>query len=138
MNPKIFSYGSYKEEDYISSLQNTKYMIILGRHESQGFAIEEELSFNVPLLVWSSTLRKQEYPYKKEYMNVKSKVTTIPYWDERCGEFFHNFEELESTFDTFISKLETYKPRDYILENLSVEKCSERFLQLIEKAKENN
>ena len=106
-------------------------MIVLGRHESQGFAIEEALSCNVPLLVWSVTLRKKEYPYRNEYQNIKSNVTTIPYWDERCGEFFLEKEELEETFNKFINKLNTYKPRDYILENLSVKKCSENFEELI-------
>ena len=69
----------------------------------------------------------QEYGYN--YADIPA--TVIPYWDERCGEYFYNNTELEKTFDLFISKIETYKPREYILENLSVEKCSERFLELL-------
>ena len=132
VNYKLFSYEKkYKENDYLNSLQNCKYMIVLGRHESQGFAIEEAMSCNVPLLVWSVKLRNKQYPYRKDFQNVKTNVTTIPYWDSRCGEFFYEKEELDSTFNRFISKLKTYKPREYILENLSVEKCGEKFLQLI-------
>ena len=82
-NLKIFRYGSYKEEDYLRFLQKSKYMIVLGRHESQGFAIEEAMSCDVPLLVWGVSLRKQEFPYKKEYVNVKSRVSTVPYWDKK-------------------------------------------------------
>ena len=135
INYKLFSYNNkYSEEDYLNSLQRAKYMIVLDAHESQGFAIEEALSCNVPLLVWSVILRNQEYPYKKEYKNVKSKVTTIPYWDKRCGEFFFEKEELEETFNKFINNLNTYKPRDYILENLSVKKCAERFKELLKLA----
>jgi hypothetical protein len=59
--------------------------------------------------------------------------TTIPYWDERCGEYFYNLSELEKTFNLFISKLETYKPRDYILDNLTMEKCEEKLIDIIKK-----
>jgi len=126
----LIKYRHYKEENYLNILQSSKYGIWVGGHESQGFALEEALSCNVPLLVWSVTSMKQECAGFK-YDDYKA--TTIPYWDERCGEYFYEKEELDSKFDTFISKLDSYKPRDYIMENLSVEKCSERFLDLINK-----
>jgi hypothetical protein len=124
----LFDYNKkYNEVDYINTLNKSKYGIWLGRHESQGFALEEALSYNVPLLVWNVKSMNQEYGYN--YEDIPASV--IPYWDTRCGEFFYNHTELEETFNLFISKLETYKPRDYILENLSVEKCAERFIKLI-------
>jgi len=124
----LFDYRKkYIENDYINTLNKSKYGIWLGRHESQGFALEEALSYNVPLLIWDAKSMNQEYGYN--YADIPA--TVIPYWDERCGEYFYNNTELEKTFDLFISKLETYKPREYILENLSVEKCSERFLELL-------
>jgi len=110
-------------------LQNSKFGIWLGRHESQGFALEEALSCNVPLLVWNVTSMNQEYGLN--YPDIKA--TTIPYWDERCGEYFYDFEELDNTFNLFISKLDTYKPREYVLENLSVEVCQEKFIDLLQK-----
>jgi len=124
----IFSYKSrYNEQDYIDYLQNSKFGVWLGGHESQGFALQEALSSNVPLLVWSVKSMKQEYG--STYHDISA--TTIPYWDERCGEYFYNFDELENTFDTFVSKIETYKPREYILENLSIKKCEEKLKELI-------
>ncbi len=126
---KIFDYVSrYSEEDYITYLQNSKYGIWLDAHESQGFALEEALSCNVPLLVWSVTSMNQE-----EGMNYKDlPATTIPYWDERCGEYFYNTSELEETFNKFLSKIETYKPREYILEKLSFDVCEENLVNMIE------
>jgi hypothetical protein len=125
---KIFDYVSrYSEEDYITYLQNSKYGIWLDAHESQGFALEEALSCNVPLLVWSVTSMNQE-----EGMNYKDlPATTIPYWDERCGEYFYNTSELEETFNKFLSKIETYKPREYVLNNLSFDVCEEKFINLL-------
>lgn len=125
---KIFDYiKRYNEDDYLNTLQRAKYGIILDAHESQGFAIEEALSSNVPLLVWNVRFMSQEYGSR--YENIPA--TTIPYWDERCGEYFYQQNEFEETYNKFISKIETYKPREYIIENLSPKKCAENFLELI-------
>ena len=124
----IFSYlDRYNEQDYINYLQNSKFGIWLGSHESQGFALQEALSSNTPLLVWSVKSMKQEYG--STYDDIPA--TTIPYWDKRCGEYFYNFNELKNTFDIFLSKIETYKPREYILENLTIEVCQNKLTNLI-------
>ena len=128
VNYKLFNYQTkYNENEYKSCLQNAKYGIWIGRHESQGFALEEALSCNIPLLVWDVNYMSQEYGYN--YPDIPA--TVIPYWDNRCGEYFYKKEDFEKTYNKFISKLETYKPREYILENLSPEKCGERFIKLI-------
>ena len=67
---------------------------------------------------------------REKYKNIKSIVTTIPYWDEICGEFFYNQNEFENKYEEFISKLNTYKPRKFILDNISIEKCSEKWNNL--------
>jgi hypothetical protein len=124
---KIFDYVKrYEEEDYLKYLQESKYGIILDAHESQGFAIEEALSCNVPLLVWNVTSMNQEEGIS--YPNIPA--TSIPYWDNRCGSFFYKKEEFEEKYNEFITKLETYKPREFVLENLSVEKCAVNFKKL--------
>ena len=129
---KIFSYQQkYSEEDFLSYIKTCKYGIVLGRHESQGFAIEEMLSCDVPLLVWGVTLRKQEYPYRNEYIHIKSNVSTVPYWSSECGELFYNYTELENSYNKFISNIEKYKPRQFILDNLSIEACSKRWNELL-------
>ena len=125
---KIFDYlKKYEEDDYISCLKNAKYGIIVDAHESQGFAIEEALSCNVPLIVWNVEFMSQEEG--GNYSNIP--CTNIEYWDERCGEFFYREEEFEEAYNKFMSKIDTYKPREYILEHLTPEKCSEQFVELI-------
>ena len=125
---KIFDYvRHYSEEDYLKCLQNAKYGIIIDAHESQGFAIEEALSCNVPLLVWNTSVMTQEYG--SNYPNIP--CSSIAYWDERCGLYFYKLEEFETSYNEFINKLETYSPRAYIMENLSPQKCGERFIELI-------
>ena len=126
---RIFDYVSrYSEEEYIAYLQNSKYGIWLDAHESQGFALEEALCCNVPLLVWNVSSMNQEY--RSSYTNIPA--TTIPYWDTRCGEYFYNVNELEETFNKFLLKLDTYNPREYIVENLSFDVCENNLLNFIE------
>jgi hypothetical protein len=129
-NYKVFDYKQrYNENDYLSYLQNCIYSIILDAHESQGFAIEEALSCNVPLLVWNARTMNQEE--NSNYQPIP--CTSIPYWDSRCGEYFHKKEELERTFETFQDKLQSrqYTPRQYILENLTPERCAQRFIDML-------
>ena len=68
--------------------------------------------------------------YNSRYENIPA--TTIPYWDERCGEYFYHSSELEKTFNKFIGNIENYKPREYILENLSFHVCENRLINLIQ------
>ena len=128
IDPTIFSYvKKYNEKEYINCLHDAKFGFWLDAHESQGFALEEALSCNVPLLVWNVSSLNQEHGSK--YPN--EPATSIPYWDERCGEYFTYIHQLESTFNTFITNLTEYKPREYILENISMEKCEKKFINLI-------
>ena len=116
---EVFDYlNKYPEKKYLKYLQKAKYGIILDAHESQGFAIEEALSCNVPLLVWNVKHMSQEY--RSQYTDIPA--TSIPYWDNRCGEFFYNKDDFRKTYNKFIKNLSNYKPREYILENLSLKK----------------
>ena len=129
---RIFSYTQkYHEQEYLHFLRESKYGIWIGRHESQGFALQEALSSNVPLLVWDVSSMNQEYGYN--YDDIPA--TAIPYWDERCGEYFHKADEFEEKFKLFVSKLDSYRPREYIMENLSMAKCEERLIQVVDQMK---
>lgn len=128
---ELFNYvKKYEEKNYLKTLQHAKFGIVLGAHESQGFAIEEALSCNVPLIVWNATNMNQEFGVNHPSLP----ATSIPYWDDRCGEYFTKWEDWESCFHKFLKNIKTgkkYKPREFIMENLSTEPCAERFMNLI-------
>jgi hypothetical protein len=117
----------YPESEYINIVQNAKYGIWVGRHESQGFALEEALSCNVPLLVWDVLSMNQENG--PNYADIPA--TAIPYWDSRCGEVFYSRAHFDYKYELFMAKLRTFKPREYVLANLTMEKCEEHFLKLL-------
>jgi len=127
---KIFSYRQrYNEDDYLEYLQNSRFGIWLDAHESQGFALEEALSCNVPLFVWNVKSMNQEYG--RRYSDIPA--TTIPYWDSQCGEYFYDMSDFEEKFKLFLDNINknTYTPRNYIVENLSPDICEKRFIDMI-------
>lgn len=119
----------YSEDDFINLLQDTKYSIIVDAHESQGFAVLEILSCNVPCLVWNVTSLNQEYNSGYEDLY----ATTIPYWDSQCGEYFYDFKDFEETYYKFINNIKNYTPRKFILENLSMDICEQILIDAINK-----
>jgi len=121
---RVFKYGSYKEEDYKNYLQTCKYGIWIGTHESQGFGVQEALSSDVPLLVWSVTNMNQQENWRGA---PDVKATTIGYWDKMCGEYFYKEEEFEKTYQIFLQNLNSYKPREFVLNTVSVKQCAENF-----------
>ena len=132
----LIIYGSYKEDDYIKILQKSLFGIWIGSHESQGFALQEALSCDVPLLIFNVKSMKDEY-VKDRYTfdNISDKkleATSVPYWSEKCGEIFYEISEFTEKLSILEKKLGTYHPREFVLQNLSVEKCMERLLNKYE------
>jgi len=127
-NYKVFHYEQkYSEVEYLDALQKSKYGIWIGRHESQGFALEEALSCNVPLLVWDVQSMNQEYGQR--YADIPA--TTIPYWDSRCGEVCYDIHDFVTKMNLFIANIESYQPRKYVLENLSIDHCEQLFINMV-------
>jgi hypothetical protein len=130
INYRIFHYHQrYNEDEYLEYLKYSKFGIWVDGHESQGFALEEALSCNVPLLVWNVRSMNQEYG--QNHPDIPA--TTIPYWDERCGELFYDMNDFKEKVYKFFNNLETYRPREYILENLSIPICEKKFLNILSK-----
>lgn len=120
---EIINYGSYSEEHFLNLLSRSKYGIVIDKCESQGIAIQEIMSTNLPLLVWDTTIwddRGEEF---------KIEATSVPYWDDSCGVKVTTFEELKNNFSMFINNLKKYKPRNYILENLTLDKSAKKIFE---------
>ena len=69
----------------------------------------------------------------QEYNSIYDKIpaSSIPYWDSRCGEFFYDKNEFETRYNHFVKNLNKYKPREFILENLTMKKRAIEFDSLI-------
>jgi hypothetical protein len=71
--------------------------------------------------------------YGSSYPDVAA--TTIPYWDESCGEVVYDWQDFMNVYSQFLSKLESYRPREFVIKELSIEACERRFLDLVREVK---
>ncbi len=128
---EILRYGSYNEDQYINLLQRAKFMIVFDRHESQGFALQEAMSCNVPLLVIDATSMYDEYLYGRQiYSNYKPltlKATSVPYWSDECG-LKTTITDLAKNIEIMKGEWQTFRPRDYIVRELSEGPCMQKIL----------
>jgi hypothetical protein len=118
-------YGFYQEEEFLRKLSESRAMIFLCEHETQGLAYQQALSCGVPILAWDRGGFWQDpsyYPHKVKF----GPVSSVPYWDDRCGMRFEVVVEFPRRLMEFSGKLDQggFQPRSYILENLTLEKCA--------------
>ena len=118
---KMVQYGGYGEDGFKQLVNNAKFCFLINGTESQGIAVQEIMSMGVPIIAWDI----KEWLDQGEAYRVPA--TSIPYWDERCGEVFFNIDDLEVTFSKFYATLDQYDPKAFIKDNLSFE-CSVKTL----------
>jgi len=124
-------YGSYREEELLAISRRARSMIYLSRHETQGIAAQQMLAAGVPLFAWDEGGLWQDPEYFPHAVKF-GPVSSVPYWDDRCGVKFHGGAGLVETFDVFWAKVEAgaFAPRDLIVEKLTLEKCATAYVEL--------
>jgi glycosyltransferase involved in cell wall biosynthesis len=128
---EVLTYGSYNEDQYINLLRRSKFMIVLDAHESQGFALQEAMSCNVPLLVIDATSMYDEYSYGRQiYSNYKPmalKATSVSYWSDECG-IKTTITDLAEKIELMKEEWQTFRPRNFIVRELSEVPCMKKIL----------
>lgn len=136
----IFSYGSYNDADYKAEMENCKFIIWIGTHESQGFAFQEALARNIPILLWDVTSMYDEMNWNNSiYTGLREKgkkllATTANVWSDECGVRFTDGSEFESKFIEMNEKYDAglFNPRKVIANELSLDKAYKNMLEQVE------
>lgn len=123
-------YGHYREEAFHALLRRCKAMVFLCEHETQGIAYQQALSCGVPVLAWDRGGYWQDpayYPRRVQF----APVSSVPYWDDRCGVTFASAVAFPAKLEEFLHRLNKGElaPRDYILENLTLARCAQLYLE---------
>ena len=127
---QIIKYGSYQEKDYKDILVESKMCIWVGCCESQGFALQECLSTNVPILVLEAKSMFDETDpetgrmYYAEWIGRKKlEGSTASYWDDRCGIKTSDINLIPGLVKEMLGNIDKYQPRAFINDSLSSEAC---------------
>ncbi|MBS0209198.1 MAG: glycosyltransferase [Planctomycetes bacterium] len=128
-------YGHYREDDFLERLRRVRWMLFVTEHETQGFAYQEALSTGVPVLAWDRGGYWQDPSYFPARVKF-SPVSSVPYWDARCGTRFSTTAEFPRRLDEFLEQRQAnrFTPRQFILDNLTLERCARHYLNLVEQA----
>jgi hypothetical protein len=128
---RTLRYGDYEPGAYREALGHCRSAIFLSPHESQGIACEEAMAMGIPILAWDPGTSQD--PERFRWGDPSIPTTSVPYFDGRCGRRFTDFPDFERALPLFEEDMKagSYAPRDYILENLTVERCSQRFVDIL-------
>lgn len=125
----ILKYGEYNIVDYKEALNDASFIVWLSKSESQGIALLEALSMNVPVLAWDSGEWKYySLELRKEF--VFNNASSSPYFSSQCGLKFKSIEEFENRLIELNEKIEQSKfiPRRYLFDaNLVIDKTLNNF-----------
>lgn len=120
---EVIKYGEYNEDKLIEITKKCRFCIMLDNTESQGIATMEILSSDVPCFV----INKNIWDHYPDY---RFNATSVPYFDERCGMVINSTEEMNQ-LSLFISRLNNYNPRSYIIENHTLAIGASNYLKIL-------
>jgi hypothetical protein len=128
-------YGFYDERDFHARLAECRAMLFLCEHETQGIAYQQALSRNVPVLAWDPGGDWPDPEYYPDRVRF-GPVSSVPYWDDRCGRRFAAGEEFEGVWDDFWSGVgaRRFAPRRFVLEHLTLAGAAAAYVRLFDAA----
>jgi hypothetical protein len=121
---RILKYGFFSQKKYFELLRQSRIMIYFSSSESQGIAMQEAWSENVPTLVY-----KQPFWF---YGKRKFKASSSPYLNKNCGYFFKNFNEFIIRFNK-LNNNSKLKPKNWLNKKMSQYASIKNLLDIIKK-----
>jgi len=122
INFQIIKYGSFSQKKYYQFLEESRVLIYFSLSESQGLAMQEAWSKNVPTLVY----KKSFWIYGKR----KFRSSSSPYLNKNCGYFFKNFNEFKIKFNQ-LNNNKRLNPRRWLNKNMNQDTSVKKLLRII-------
>lgn len=111
--PLRISYGSYTIDQFKELLQQVQFAVFLSYSESQGLALAESWSMDVPTLVWNC---KGPHSYQGINYLVSS---ACPFMTPATGLPWENIQELATYLEHIEKLLPQFSPRQWVLRNMT-------------------
>lgn len=119
-------YGEHHQSQFRSAVRRGRALLFVCEHETQGLAYQEAMAADMPVIAWDEG--ELVDPYLARYAPPGLAVSAVPYFDARCGTTYRAGGFAEA-FDRFWAARADYRPREYVLETLSMERAAQTYLQ---------
>ncbi|GIL16621.1 MAG: hypothetical protein BroJett040_03720 [Oligoflexia bacterium] len=121
----VLQSGKFTHEEYKHLLSKSLLMIYISSSETQGVAVFEAWSMNVPTLIWN----KKTMDY---FGKIYDQASTCPYLSPQVGLDFANAQEFKGRFEQFLKLLPTFNPRNFVLSKFSLSHSAQRMIDIID------
>lgn len=125
--PYVIRYGSYRLDEYKWLLNQSKFMISLSKHDTQGIYLAEAWAMDCPTVCFNSHFCT--FPTTRTY--VEGNQIGSPYVCDENGALFDTMGELEKIISEYDEQKKVWNPRRYVLNHMTDAVCSNHFLELI-------
>jgi len=120
-------YKYHDHSTYRRLLQRSRAMVFLCEHETQGLAYQEAMALNIPILAWDNGYWLD--PLWRKMSETMIPASSVPFFSEECGARFTDLAAFEPALTEFLERLPALRPRNYVLENLSMRRSAEIYAQ---------
>lgn len=127
----LIKYGAYTQANFKKALSTVDFAIFISQSESQGIALAESWSMNVPTFVWQKKILKIN--------NVNYKYTSAaPYLSDKTGFFFKNTVKLHKLIKDYYKNKLLFSARKWILKNMTDAISAKNILNILNGLKNQN
>jgi glycosyltransferase involved in cell wall biosynthesis len=128
LSHQVVRYGRYQQADYRRLLAQSRSMLFLCEHETQGMAYQEALASNVPVLAWENGFWLD--PRREQYEAEPVPASAVPYFSEECGRRFVGAEDFPAVLEAFLARATDFEPRRFVERELSLGESARRYLEV--------
>jgi glycosyltransferase involved in cell wall biosynthesis len=123
----VIRYGAHNQSTYRKLLARSRFIVFLGEHETQGFAYQEAMASNLPVLAWNPGFWVD--PNRLKYTSDPVPSCSVPYFSDECGATFREPDEFKSALQAFVGRLDSFRPRQFVQQHLSFESSAQTYLR---------
>ena len=119
------SHRIFTPADYRDLLDGSAIAVFLSAFETQGIALAEAWSMNVPTLVWDPR-GNAEWRGRRF-----TSGSSAPYLTPATGAAFRAVDELQPVLERALRSAGSFQPREWVLANMTDAVCSRRLYELV-------